>query len=197
MHPRGIVAQPDDPDAIAVYVTERAVAGIGYGSLELACSAIAYHHRTAGPANTTADPSLRRVLRGLRRTLGCAPHRRAHPLTTAEIRRIVARLDSSDPLAVRDRAIILLGYASALRPSELSALDLDDITPALGGVLLRVRRSKPTGTATATSSASRTATTPTPTPSRHSRTGPVCFDATADPATPRQLAPGRGSPSRR
>ncbi|WP_436699135.1 tyrosine-type recombinase/integrase [Nocardioides sp. BYT-33-1] len=139
---RGIVAQPADPDAIAVYVTERAAAGIGYGSLELACSAIAYHHRSAGLANPTTDPTLRRVLRGLRRTLGCAPHRRAHPLTTAEIRRIVARLDVSDPLAARDRAIILLGYASALRPSELSALDLDDITPAVGGVLLRVRRSK-------------------------------------------------------
>ena len=32
-------------------------------------------------------------------------------------------------IGARDRAVILLGYASALRPGELSALDLADIPP--------------------------------------------------------------------
>ena len=44
-------------------------------------------------------------------------------------------------MAARDPALILL-YASALRPNELSALDAADITPPTGGVLLTVCRSK-------------------------------------------------------
>ena len=46
------------------------------------------------------------------------------------------------PIGVRDRAVILLGYASVLRPGEISALDLADIVPKPTGVLVAVRRSK-------------------------------------------------------
>jgi hypothetical protein len=38
--------------------------------------------------------------------------------------------------------LILLGYASALRRSELVALTLVDVVPGPGGLLLTVRRSK-------------------------------------------------------
>lgn len=42
----------------------------------------------------------------------------------------------------RDRALILLGFASALRPGELAALTLADLEPHPAGLLLHVRRSK-------------------------------------------------------
>lgn len=47
---------PPTPDALAVYLTERAAAAICCGALEVACSAIAYEHRSAGLANPSADP---------------------------------------------------------------------------------------------------------------------------------------------
>lgn len=43
---------------------------------------------------------------------------------------------------IRDTALILLGYAGALRRSELVGLDLDDITHHSAGLLVRIRRSK-------------------------------------------------------
>jgi integrase len=42
----------------------------------------------------------------------------------------------------RDRALILLGYASAMRPSELSALRIDDLDTRPEGVVITIRRSK-------------------------------------------------------
>ena len=139
---RGSSPLPADPELIAAYLAERADAGYSYGTIDLACNAIAYHHRCADLPNPLTDPTLRRVRRGLRRIVGVAPRRRAHPLTLDEIRRIVRSLDASTPGGARDAALILLGYASALRPSELADLSYADLVHQSGGVLITVRRSK-------------------------------------------------------
>jgi integrase len=54
----------------------------------------------------------------------------------------VSSIDPATAIGVRDRAVILLGYVSALRPGELSALDLVDIIVKPTGVLIAVRRPK-------------------------------------------------------
>lgn len=51
-------------------------------------------------------------------------------------------IDATTATGKRDRAILLLGYASALRPGEISALDTIDLLRKPTGVLLRIRRSK-------------------------------------------------------
>jgi integrase len=43
---------------------------------------------------------------------------------------------------VRDRALILIGFAGALRRSELVALDFDDVQEDADGLVLAIRRSK-------------------------------------------------------
>lgn len=143
---RGVVALPAAPEAVCAYLAERAEAGLGYGSIDLTCSAIGYRHRHDGLPDPTAAPMARRVRRGLRRLLGAAPQHPAHPLTLAEVRRILAAIDpSNEPdsaIGVRDRALILFGFASALRPSELAALRLRDVIARPGGLLVVVRRSK-------------------------------------------------------
>lgn len=55
---------------------------------------------------------------------------------------MVSAIDLSTATGVRDVAIILVGFASALRRSELAALALADIEARPDGVLLHVRRSK-------------------------------------------------------
>ena len=44
--------------------------------------------------------------------------------------------------AVRDRALLLLGFAGAFRRTELVALDLGDIEETAGGLRVKIRRSK-------------------------------------------------------
>jgi len=43
---------------------------------------------------------------------------------------------------IRDRALLLLGFAGALRRSELVALDVTDVTPSDNGLVVMLRRSK-------------------------------------------------------
>lgn len=139
---RDINPLPAPPEAIAAFLAERAEAGVHFSTLDCYCSGIAHRHRQEGLADPTADFLVRRVRRGLRRILGVAPIRQAHPLTVAELGQIVASIDTDDAKDIRDRAILLLGYASALRPGEISALNVDDFIRKPTGVLITIRRSK-------------------------------------------------------
>ena len=141
-HARGASTLPAEPALVCAYLTERAAAGLSIGSIDLACGAIAYQHRRRGFADPMLTEGVRQVRRGLRRIIGTAPRRQARPLGTAEIRQIVEHIDRSTALGARDAALILLGYASAMRRSELAALTLADIEHKPGGVVLTVRRSK-------------------------------------------------------
>ena len=119
-----------------------ATEGVSVGTLDLACSAIAYHHRERGLDDPIRTEGVRQVRRGLRRIVGTAPRRQARPLGVAEIRQILGAIDRDTAKGARDAAIILLGFASALRPSELAGLALADVETKPGGLLLTIRRSK-------------------------------------------------------
>ena len=139
---RGATALPAEPALLCAYLTERAAEGLSVGTIDLACGAIAYRHRMHGLPDPVLTEGVRQVRRGLRRIIGPAPRRQARPLGTAEIRQIVEHIDRSTPVGARDAAIILLGFASAMRRSELTALTLADLEHKPGGVLLTIRRSK-------------------------------------------------------
>lgn len=85
---------------------------------------------------------MRRVRRGLRRIIGVAPRRQAHPLDVTELTQIVDAIPADTPRGLRDRAIMLLGYASGVRPGELAALQLADIAARPHGLFITIRRSK-------------------------------------------------------
>ena len=139
---RGIPPLPAPPEAVAAFLAERAEAGVHFSTLDCYCSGIAHRHRQEGLVDPTADFLVRRVRRGLRRTLGVAPIRQAHPLTVAELAQIVASIDTDEAKDIRDRAILLLGYASAMRPGEISALNVEDLLRKPTGFLITIRRSK-------------------------------------------------------
>lgn len=54
----------------------------------------------------------------------------------------MASIATDDAKDVRDRAVLLLGYASAMRPGEISALNVEDLLRKPTGVLITIRRSK-------------------------------------------------------
>lgn len=139
---RGVAALPGDPWALCAYLTERAESGRAMGTLDLSCVAIRHVHRTCGADDPVDDEAVRQVRLGLRRLYGGAPRRLARPLTLADVRKTASAIDRSTPIGIRDAAMILLGYASAMRRSELVALQLADVEHKPAGLLLNVRRSK-------------------------------------------------------
>ncbi len=136
---RGIPALPGDPLALCAYLTERAEAGRATGTLDFSCTAIRHVHRMCGVDDPVATEAVRQVRRGLMRTYGAPPGRLARPLTVEEIRQIIGHIDRSTPIGIRDAAIILLGYASAMRRAEIVALTLADIEPKPAGLLAAMR----------------------------------------------------------
>lgn len=139
---RGVAALPGDPLALCAYLTERAEAGKANGTLNMTCVVVRHVHRMTGAADPVASEAVRQVRRGLSRTYGAAPRRLARPLSVEEIRQTVTGIDRTTPIGIRDAAIILLGYASAMRRAELVALTLADVEPQPAGLLLHIRRSK-------------------------------------------------------
>ena len=84
-------------------------------------ASISVAHQMAGFETPTADAGVRAVWSGIRRRHGIAP-RKVKAARTKLVTTMVAPLGHG--LAdVRDRALLLMGFAGALRRSELVALD--------------------------------------------------------------------------
>lgn len=96
-------------------------------TLERRLAAINWKHETAGYLTPTAHTAVRRVMKGIRRTNGRRLKQKP-PLSTNQIARIVATLDLDTGAGIRDRAVLLLGFAGAFRRSELAALDKEQIS---------------------------------------------------------------------
>lgn len=135
----GVVSLPADPATVILYVTDLAQR-LKVSTIVRRLSSISVIHQTAGHPSPTKDVRVRDLVKGVRRTLGVAT-REANPATIAEIRKICYSLGDS-LLDVRDRALLLVGFAGALRRSELVALSVDDLEWRAEGVVAVIRRSK-------------------------------------------------------
>jgi len=109
-------------------------------TLQRRLAAIAVAHKAAGYTSPTSHEVVRSVLAGTRRRLGVAQAQK-QALGVDELRAMVTDLGES-PIDVRDRALLLLGFAGALRRSELVALDVADVRFERAGVVLSLHRSK-------------------------------------------------------
>ena len=142
MPPTRLMPVPADPDAFAAYLTERADAGLCNGTLDGDWAAIAHRHHRKASAIPPPPQSSDGYAAGLRRIPGTAPRRQTHPLTVAELPPDRGEHRPATSIGIRDRAVLLLGYAAALRPSEVAALHLADVGVDSNGLLITIRRSK-------------------------------------------------------
>jgi integrase len=84
---------------------------------------------------------VRRTLSGIARDLGPHP-RQVAPLRLPALRAMIEATPEDDLLEVRDRAILLLGFAGGMRRSEISSLDVSDLSFVDQGVDILIRKSK-------------------------------------------------------
>lgn len=131
---------PAHPGQVAAYLGALASGGMRTKTIERRAAAIRHFHKQAGYDNPAAHPGVRATLEGIRRSLGTAPRKKA-ALTAELIARAVRKIPS-DLAGQRDRAIMLIGFAAALRRSELVALDVADVARHPKGIVLNLRRSK-------------------------------------------------------
>jgi site-specific recombinase XerD len=144
---------PAAPETVIEYVTHLKTAvrpktgrPFSPSSIERAIAAIRTAHRAANiqPPETKGA---RMVLTGYRDQLArakdpAARARKAQPAVPARLREMLATLDRDTLIGKRDAALLLLGYASAARVSELVALDLADLVETEEGIEAAVYRLK-------------------------------------------------------
>lgn len=136
----GLEPLPASPEAVAAFLAAEAAAGAKASTLGRRVAAIRYAHALAGLEPPTAKEAVRATIKGIRRAIGAARTRKA-PATAERVMEMVALCP--DTLAgKRDRALLLLGFAGALRRSELVALQVADLEDVPEGLRLHIRRSK-------------------------------------------------------
>jgi integrase len=95
----------------------------------------------AGLDSPTRSSLVRTTMRGIRRTIGTA-QRQTAPLRLATLRKVLATLPEDTVAAVRNRAVLLLGFAGGFRRSDLVSLNIEDVQLTDDGLAIQLRRSK-------------------------------------------------------
>ncbi|MFC0385554.1 tyrosine-type recombinase/integrase [Muricoccus vinaceus] len=88
----------------------------------------------------TRQPAISATMRGILATHG-KPARPAAALTSAEVKRLLASC-GTDVAGVRDRALLLVGFAGALRRSELVGIDREHLRFTSEGMTVLIPRAK-------------------------------------------------------
>ena len=131
-------AIPARPEQVAMYLAQHATI-VASSTLTRRLVAIARAHAAQGIASPTTTELVKATLQGVRRSRGKAV-RQVAPLQKAHVLQMVRELRGLR--GVRDTALLLIGFAGALRRSELVALNVDDVCCTDEGTILRLRRSK-------------------------------------------------------
>lgn len=133
---------PTSNEVVTLYVTDMVRQGkYKAATLEIVLAAINHEQRRSKfPPISMKDEPLRSVWRGTKNTIGKRQDGRT-PLMLSHLFRIIGTLPHSR-IGMRDKALLLTGWAAALRRSELAALHVDDIEFVPEGMRITVRRSK-------------------------------------------------------
>ncbi len=140
---RGERPLPVSPVLVAAFLAAEAEREFRPVTIARRASAIAWVHRSHDAPNPCDSAVVRSVLAGIRREHGAAALRRVRPLEVEPLGRVLESLPADTLAGLRDRGLILLGFAAALRRSELAALDVGDLEfDPSRGLLVMLRRSK-------------------------------------------------------
>jgi integrase len=130
---------PTSSEALAAYLASHEE-DLAVATLARRVASISKAHRLRQLSSPAATELVRATMRGIRRKRGVA-QRRARPLLRDELFLVLEAMPGTLN-AARDRALLLIGFAGALRRSELVGLRLSDLERARKGIVLHVRRSK-------------------------------------------------------
>ena len=136
----GCASLPSSPEIVSVFLARQAEAGINPATLTRRVASIRFAHDAGGFDSPTKAKLVAATLKGIRRTYGSAKKQKA-PATAARIGEMVA-LCPDTLTGLRDKAILLLGFAGAFRRSELAALTVADLQEAAEGYRVLIRHSK-------------------------------------------------------
>lgn len=136
---RKVDALPATVDTISLFLTELADLNKSVSTIVRTLTSINKAHELAG-FGSVRTPEIKALMKGIKRTIG-RPTDKVNGITYHEILKMAAACDAS-LIGIRDRAILMLGWTSALRRSELVALNIGDLEISDRGIIITIARSK-------------------------------------------------------
>jgi integrase len=140
---RGLTPLPASGADVATFLAAERRRGLSPNTIDLRRAAIRYLHRAAGCAVPTGDVCVAETVAGIRRDAarkGEAPEKKA-AATASIIRQMLAKIPD-DLRGLRDKALILVAFAGALRRSELVAIRVERLEQTERGLRLTIPQSK-------------------------------------------------------
>jgi integrase len=121
---------PPDPEVVGLYITacasgaaERGAKPNSVSTIERRLAAIGWNCTQRGMTLDRKDRAIATVMVGIRNT-HAAPPRQKEALLPEDLIAMLETLDRGTLRGLRDRAMLLIGFAGGLRRSEITGLDL-------------------------------------------------------------------------
>ena len=133
----GFSFMPTQPKIIALYITHLSKS-FKFSTLKRRIASISVIHKLKGHYLDTKHPIIMENLLGIKRTLG-SRQKAKKPILINDLKLIIKVIDEDK---IRDKALILLGFAGGFRRSELVNVYFQDIDFVPEGVKILIRRSK-------------------------------------------------------
>ena len=131
---------PVAKEHLALYLAAELNTGYRITTCTRRVAAIVYYHRAAGLPSPCAGGEIALLLSGAQRIRREKPLQK-EPISIAHLQQICAT-PALDPVSIRNRAVLLFGFATALRRSNIVALDLADLEFSEQGFVVHVSFSK-------------------------------------------------------
>ena len=133
----GLSSIPTQPKIIAIYITHLSKSS-KFSTLKRRIASISVIHKLKGHYLDTKHPIIMENLHGIKRTLGTR-QKAKKPILINDLKLIINVIDKEN---LRDKALILIGFAGGFRRSELVNIDYDDIEFVSEGVKILIKKSK-------------------------------------------------------
>ena len=135
---------PSDPKIVSLYLTHLSTKDVKLSTIKRRLVSIGVIHRMKGHYLDTKHPAIIENLMGIKRRKGTV-QKGKKPILINELRKIMDVIDQqnfNDIKKLRDKSIILIGFAGGFRRNEIVSLDYEDIEFVHEGVKITVKRSK-------------------------------------------------------
>ncbi len=133
----GFLSIPTQPKIIALYLTNLSKSS-KFSTLKRRIASISVIHKLKGHYLDTKHPIIMENLHGIKRTLG-SRQKAKKPILINDLKLIIKAIDENK---IRDKALILIGFAGGFRRSELVSILNEDIEFVPEGLKILIRRSK-------------------------------------------------------
>jgi len=133
----GFSPMPTQPKILALYITHLSKTS-KFSTLKRRIASISVIHKLKGHYLDTKHPIIMENLHGIKRTLG-SRQKAKKPILINDLKLIIKVIDKEK---IRDKALILIGFAGGFRRSELVNIYYEDVEFVSEGVKILIKRSK-------------------------------------------------------